>query len=230
MSKTGDAIREHHQELLDSLRRQARALADDHPDADPEALLAFLRRELLPHAYGEERHLYPVVDSLIKAHGRATQTMSIDHRTIEEYVQAIDRDVQQFMTVDESQRGALEEDLRRLAVQLEAIFALHLRKEEEAYLPLFEQHLTVDEQERALEGMHASLAELDVRRIVPPQRHGLIFETFERLSPGAAFVLINDHDPKPLYYQFKAERDGTFTWEYQEQGPSVWRVRIGKVA
>lgn len=69
---------------------------------------------------------------------------------------------------------------------------------------------------------------LDVRQIAPPQRHTLIFETFGRLQPGEAFELINDHDPKPLYYQFKAERDGQFTWDYQEQGPEVWRVRIGK--
>ncbi len=69
---------------------------------------------------------------------------------------------------------------------------------------------------------------LDVRQIAPPRRHTLIFETFGSLQPGEAFELINDHDPKPLYYQFKAERDGQFTWDYQEQGPEVWRVRIGK--
>lgn len=40
--------------------------------------------------------------------------------------------------------------------------------------------------------------------------------------------LVNDHDPKPLYYQFAAERPGTFDWEYQEQGPEVWKVLITK--
>jgi uncharacterized protein (DUF2249 family) len=69
---------------------------------------------------------------------------------------------------------------------------------------------------------------IDVRRTPPPQRHPLIFQTYEALQPGTAFVLVNDHDPKPLYYTFKAERDGQFTWEYLEQGPEVWRVRIGK--
>jgi uncharacterized protein (DUF2249 family) len=39
---------------------------------------------------------------------------------------------------------------------------------------------------------------------------------------------VNDHDPKPLYYQFDAEHSGAFTWDYLESGPETWRVRIGK--
>jgi uncharacterized protein (DUF2249 family) len=50
--------------------------------------------------------------------------------------------------------------------------------------------------------------ELDVREIAPRERHELIFATLDRLTPGQAFVLINDHDPKPLYYQFQAEQPG----------------------
>lgn len=75
-----------------------------------------------------------------------------------------------------------------------------------------------------------NLATLDVRTLAPRQRHGLIFETFDGLRPGSAFVLVNDHDPKPLYYQFNAEHTGQFTWDYEEQGPEVWRVRIGKAS
>ncbi len=70
---------------------------------------------------------------------------------------------------------------------------------------------------------------VDVRRVAPAQRHPLIFDTFAGLAPGAAFVLVNDHDPKPLYYQFAAEHAGEFVWEYLEKGPIDWRVRIGKV-
>jgi uncharacterized protein (DUF2249 family) len=69
---------------------------------------------------------------------------------------------------------------------------------------------------------------IDVRQIAPPQRHPLIFETYEALRPGESFVLVNDHDPKPLYYQFKFEREGQFTWEYLAEGPVEWQVRIGK--
>jgi uncharacterized protein (DUF2249 family) len=71
---------------------------------------------------------------------------------------------------------------------------------------------------------------LDVREEPPVRRHALIFETFQALEPGAGFELRNDHDPKPLYYQFAAEEAGRFTWDYLEQGPDVWRVRIGRPA
>jgi uncharacterized protein (DUF2249 family) len=70
--------------------------------------------------------------------------------------------------------------------------------------------------------------QLDVRTEAPARRHELIFETWAGLGPGEGFVLVNDHDPKPLYYQFAAEHDGAFSWDYLEQGPQTWRVRIGR--
>lgn len=72
--------------------------------------------------------------------------------------------------------------------------------------------------------------ELDVRQLIPRDRHSEIFGTFGALNPGTAFVLVNDHDPKPLYYQLQAENAGEFTWDYLEEGPEVWRVRIGRTA
>lgn len=69
---------------------------------------------------------------------------------------------------------------------------------------------------------------LDVRNEIPRTRHDLIFQTYTGLESGSAFVLVNDHDPKPLYYQFAAEHAGQFTWDYLEEGPEVWRVRIGR--
>ena len=71
---------------------------------------------------------------------------------------------------------------------------------------------------------------LDVREEPPARRHDLILGSYGELAPGAGFVLVNDHDPKPLYYQFDAEHSGQFTWDYLEQGPQVWRVRIGRPA
>ncbi|MDQ3265394.1 MAG: DUF2249 domain-containing protein [Myxococcota bacterium] len=70
---------------------------------------------------------------------------------------------------------------------------------------------------------------LDVRTIVPRERHPLIFQTFDGLAPGEAFQLVNDHDPKPLFYQFQHERPNTFGWQYEEQGPELWRVTVSKV-
>ena len=71
---------------------------------------------------------------------------------------------------------------------------------------------------------------LDVRKLIPMDRHRLIFETYGKLKPGESFVLVNDHDPKPLYYQLEAEYPRQFSWTYVENGPRVWRVEIRKLA
>ena len=71
---------------------------------------------------------------------------------------------------------------------------------------------------------------IDVRSLVPMDRHSKIFELVNALEVGGSFILVNDHDPKPLYYQMEAEYPGQFSWSYVEQGPEVWRVEIGKRA
>lgn len=69
---------------------------------------------------------------------------------------------------------------------------------------------------------------LDVRDMVPKERHPAIFNAYNDLRPGESFILVNDHEPKPLLYQFQNEHDGEFDWWTLEQGPQVWRVSIGK--
>jgi len=69
---------------------------------------------------------------------------------------------------------------------------------------------------------------IDVRPMPPRERHPKIFGTWAELPPGESILLVNDHDPLPLFYQFAAEHAGTFRWEYLEQGPDVYRVRICK--
>lgn len=71
---------------------------------------------------------------------------------------------------------------------------------------------------------------LDVREIVPRDRHPLIFQQFADLAPGETLRLVNDHDPKPLYYQLMVEHPGEAGWDYLESGPEVWQVRITKLA
>ena len=69
---------------------------------------------------------------------------------------------------------------------------------------------------------------LDVREMAPKERHPMIFNTFKGLEAGESFILVNDHEPKPLLYQFQAEHDGEFEWWTLEQGPKEWRVEITK--
>jgi len=71
--------------------------------------------------------------------------------------------------------------------------------------------------------------EFDVRAYPPTQRHEMFYKAFADIKPGEAFEFINDHDPKPLYYQMEAESKEPFRWEYLEKGPDVWKVRVIKV-
>jgi uncharacterized protein (DUF2249 family) len=75
----------------------------------------------------------------------------------------------------------------------------------------------------------AATVEVDVRNMVPRERHPLIFATIDELAAGETMLLINDHDPKPLYYRLMAERAGQVGWEYIENGPTVWQVQITKL-
>jgi uncharacterized protein (DUF2249 family) len=77
--------------------------------------------------------------------------------------------------------------------------------------------------------MTPTASRIDVRTIPPRERHPLIFSTFEGLSPGEALELVNDHDPRPLFFQFNAQMPGEFSWDYLEQGPATWRVAITRV-
>ncbi|WP_093166118.1 DUF2249 domain-containing protein [Variovorax sp. YR216] len=70
---------------------------------------------------------------------------------------------------------------------------------------------------------------IDVRPIAPRERHSLIFNTFRSLGESEAMELINDHDPRPLYFQFQEVLPGKFAWDDLENGPDTWRVRITKL-
>lgn len=233
---TSEAIAAHHRELTEKLAAEVARV--ENGQSDGAGLVAYLNDELLPHAAGEESHLYPRVDDLVKQYGSATATMRVDHEEIGRLAREIESGTQALKVAgNESERTERRAQLTRLGIQLEGILSLHARKEEVVYLPLFERYLSVEEQQRLLDAMHEHADQvakpsdekvLDVRTLPPAQRHSQIFQTFDDLHTGEAFVLVNDHDPKPLYYQLSAERAGQLRWEYLEQGPEDWQVRIGK--
>ena len=49
------------------------------------------------------------------------------------------------------------------------------------------------------------MPELDVREIPPAARHPQIHDAFDALEPGETLTIVNDHEPKPLFYEFQAE-------------------------
>lgn len=69
---------------------------------------------------------------------------------------------------------------------------------------------------------------LDVREMPPWERHPKIFEMFDGMPVGDTLILINDHDPRPLHYQFMMEREGQFEWESKEKGAREWIATIMK--
>jgi uncharacterized protein (DUF2249 family)/hemerythrin-like domain-containing protein len=227
------AIRDHHRKISEELDVRVRSALDRGTSEDLAALVALLEGELLGHARAEQRHLYPVVDELVRQHGRATATMDIDHETIATLVERIAAEVERLRAARQRQeRMEAKALLREALLRLETLLHVHLAKEERVYLPLIERCLSADAQALLLEQMEGRSGpgshranEIDVRDIAQRDRHRRVFEEFDRLAVGESLDVVSDHDPRPLSYQFARKRRGAYAWDYVERGP-IWRVRI----
>ena len=211
---------------VDALVEAVEAGQPHRPAADE--VLAYVRREVLPHAEAEERTVYAAAAARVPA---LVEALTLEHADMR-------------ATLDAMAAAASGVRAAAAGYALAGTFELHARKEETLVLPALaedsEAHLAEildrmherfeELRDRAAEAVEAGAADpsLDVREEPPSRRHTLIFDRFDALPDGGSFVLVNDHDPKPLFYQLQAERADTFTWEALEQGPEVWRVRIGR--
>ncbi len=244
MTDIVETIRERHRSLSVRLASRIAMALDRGARDDLNAIVALLEGELLGRLRAEQRHLYPAVDGLIREHGSATATMVLDHEAIEALVGRVAAAVERLRAAGErKERTAAKQQLREALLRLDTLLQVHLSKEERVYLPLVETRLAPAERARLLEELERGTATadggktstvdegetLDVRSTPHGARHEEIFAAFARLPVGRALVLVNDHDPRPLSYQFAAEHPGTFTWEYLERGPA-WRVRITRIA
>jgi uncharacterized protein (DUF2249 family) len=70
---------------------------------------------------------------------------------------------------------------------------------------------------------------VDVRLIPCSIKHGLIIKQWLELPVGNHFILLNDHDPVPLRYQFAAQWPDAFAWEHLVNIPGEARVKITKL-
>jgi uncharacterized protein (DUF2249 family) len=68
--------------------------------------------------------------------------------------------------------------------------------------------------------------ELDVRVMVPIDRHRTLLKLFKELPVGERFIFINDHDPLPLYYEFRSIHGDVVGWEYLQRGGHDWKVMV----
>lgn len=57
--------------------------------------------------------------------------------------------------------------------------------------------------------------QLDLRETPPPKRHPKIHAAFESLESGETLRIVNDHEPKPLFYEFQAEVETFDAENYQ---------------
>lgn len=71
---------------------------------------------------------------------------------------------------------------------------------------------------------------LDVRDIPPIDRHPKIHQAFEELSSGETLTILNDHEPKPLFYEFQAEVESfdAENYDVEQRGPTEFVAHFPK--
>jgi hemerythrin-like domain-containing protein/uncharacterized protein (DUF2249 family) len=223
---------------------------------DAEKLLDFFTNFTDKCHHGkEEGILFPALEEAgIPKEGGPIQVMLYEHeigrnllRQIKEYIQSLKIKQDELYKERISQTitnyvKLLEEHIQKENNVLFVMANIHLS--EETQYELFDkfEEFEIKEIGRGKHEEYHKLIEeikekvfgkskiLDVRDVEPVQRHGIIFGEFEKLNEGESFILINDHDPKPLFYQFQAEKEGKFKWEYVLSGPIIWCVKLTKQA
>src|SRR5690606_24325045 len=70
----------------------------------------------------------------------------------------------------------------------------------------------------------------DVRTLIPIERHKLLIQMFKELPTEESFIFINDHDPLPLFYEFRSIYGDVVGWEYLNRGGREWKVKVTRLA
>lgn len=218
-----------------------------------DQLAAWLRDELLPHAYAEEAALYPAA----AAHPGAkllVEGMIGEHRAIVALVAELEDTTSPVA-------GAAA------ARALQAVFTSHLAKENEFVVPLL---VSAEDVSLAglLDGMHDLIGthpdsaagsgcggggggcgcsgdadrargeapvltidpRLDVRDVPHGERHARVLAALDALPPDAALVLVAPHAPRPLLAEIDTRYAGQVAAQWLQNGPDVWQVRLHRAA
>lgn len=250
-SQALEAIERHHAELVGAFAVRVSALAAAVRGGTGwqqarDDLVAWCRRELLPHARAEEVALYPAakrlgeLDALVRA-------MSHEHALLDDLVARLER-------ADDAPAALLQ------AGAGQALFESHVAKENELLLPavvadpnvavadLLDEMHGVIERDQGAEvpasaatsgsphvghacGCHdepAETPELDARAIPHAVRHATIFGALDAIAPGADLILVAPHDPLPLLAQLEQRAPGAFAVDYLQRGPDAWRLRLSR--
>jgi uncharacterized protein (DUF2249 family) len=251
------AVIAHHTQLAADLARHAaalRAAAGPLPQASwpqqRQALLGWLRTELLPHAAAEEAALYPAAAA--RTDGRLlVEAMVGEHQAI-------------AVLVAELETADTSTDAAAAARALTALFEVHLDKENNLVLPLLLDTADVSLAD-LLAGMHDLLGHadtpgtadssggcggggcgcggdrgpadapaqvlsvdtrLDVRALPHGERHARVLAALDALPADGALVLIAPHAPRPLLAEIDARYPGQIDTQWLQDGPDVWQLRL----
>lgn len=74
----------------------------------------------------------------------------------------------------------------------------------------------------------SNFTEYDVRELIPIKRHEKLLQVFKELPAQESFIFINDHDPLPLFYEFRSIHGDVVGWEYLNKGGRDWKVKVTK--
>lgn len=223
---------------LDELEGSAELLRHDVTNNEAAqkifGIKEFIETEVSTHFVDEETILYPALNKIEGMGEGPLKIVNYEHERFREIYEAFKEETEalRFGTL------ATGERLAESSKELVSLLRGHIENEDNVMFPMCERHLssaTLENMGRKLADEReidhaAATVELDIRAVDLRDRHPLIFETFDNLSPGHQIKLVNDHDPKPLHYQFEVERQGKYGWKNLEQGPEKWVVVIRKVA
>ena len=245
-----EAIRQHHAAMAGALGSKVTALQQaasrgEDAEAERDAVVAWARHELLPHAAAEETTIYAAAAERAEAR-LLVEALVADHRVITELVDRV-AEAPDAVTA----AGA--------AFSLEQLFLAHMAKENDQVLPFLAADPSVS-LASLLQGMHHELGheeshedaaasepgcggscscgeedgagdvELDARTVPHAIRHATIFGALDSLGAGTALVLVAPHDPVPLLAQLEQRSPGAFEVSYLERGPEAWRLRLRRRA
>lgn len=76
--------------------------------------------------------------------------------------------------------------------------------------------------------MNVCTYDLNLTTMSHETKHQKLFGTIASLKSGETLRITNDHDPKPLRHRLEAKKEGTFGWEYVQEGPETWIILISR--
>lgn len=157
MENAVEMIKAHHRSISEQLEEGVDAIeaakVTDYDSRTFDEFVTFLTDDLMPHAEGEERSMYPAVRDLICRYDNPLTTMSLDHQAIIDRINKL-KDLVTRMDASQEEQERLLPQAKRLSIELGALVSVHLAKEEIALLPLMEEHMSEEEIVGVVHRMH----------------------------------------------------------------------------